>query len=474
MRMSDAEAIMWAVERDPALRSDFCNLTILDHRPSNDQLLRSLDRALAAIPRLRQRVIDAPLRIVPPEFTDDPDLDVRSHVRYVTLPSIADERALLDLCASLTERPLDRERPLWEFTLIDGLAEGRSALLQQVHHTVTDGVGGLRLSRALVDLEAESSADTPFVEWRSIGDIEEQARRTENRLDLARAAVFDAASRNLDAVRRIARGAGNVLVHPMEVPARANDAARVVASFQRQAIVTERARSDVLAGRSLDRRFDTTRVPLESARAAAHALGGTLNDFFITALAGALGRYHTRAGSDVRELRLAMPISTRERGDVAANRFVPARVVVPIQPADDPVELFAAVRGQLEDVKDETALTLAEGLAGVVSSLPTPLLIAMTRTQTRTVDFAASNLRGSPVPLYLAGARILASFPLGPRTGAALNVTMLSYCDQLDVGLNIDPAAVTDPDALMHDCADSFGSLLAFAGDGVPERRVPR
>jgi WS/DGAT/MGAT family acyltransferase len=472
MRMSDAEAIMWAVERDPALRSDFCNLTILDHRPSDDRLLRSLDRALAAIPRLRQRVIDAPLRIVPPDFTDDPDLDVRSHVRYVTLPPAADERALLDVCAVLTERPLDRERPLWEFTLIDGLAEGRSALLQQVHHTVTDGVGGLRLSRALVDLEAESSADTPYVEWRH-ADIEEQARRSETRLDLARAAVFDAASRNLDAVRKIARSAGNVLVHPTEVPARANDAARVVASFQRQAIVTERARSDVLAGRSLDRRFDTTRVPLEPARAAAHALGGTLNDLFVTALAGALGRYHTRAGSDVRELRLAMPISTRERGDVAANRFVPARVVVPIQPADDPVELFAAVRERLEDVKDETALTLAEGLAGVVSSLPTPLLIAMTRTQTRTVDFAASNLRGSPVPLYLAGARILGSFPLGPRTGAALNVTMLSYCDQLDLGINIDPAAVTDPDAFMRDCVDSFGALLAFAGDGVSERRVP-
>src|SRR5262245_1809729 len=168
-------------------------------------------------------------------------------------------------------------------------------------------------------------------------------------------------------------------------------------------------------------------------------------------------------GSEATDLRLAMPVSTRAHADSAANRFVPARVLVPIRPIDDPAELFTAVRERLRSVKDEAALPLAEGLAGVVSSLPTALLVAMTRTQTRTVDFAASNLRGSPIPLYLAGARILGSFPLGPRTGAALNVTMLSYCDQLDVGLNIDPAAVTDPDAFMRDCADSFGALLAFA-----------
>jgi WS/DGAT/MGAT family acyltransferase len=467
MRMSDAEAIMWAVERDPSLRSDFCNLTILEHRPADERLLVSLERALAAIPRLGQRVIDAPLRIVPPEFADDPDLDVRSHVHYITVPAHGDERALLDVCAELTARPLDRERPLWEFTLVDGLAEGRSALLQQVHHTITDGVGGLRLSRALLDVDAEPESNDVASPAPTLTHAEATAqapsRPSDTRIEVARSAVEDATTRNLDAVRRLARGAVNVFAHPTEVVTRANDAARAITSFQRQAIVTEPARSDVLVERSLDRRFDATRVPLDTARAAAHVLGGTLNDFFVAGLAGALGRYHVRAGSDATELRLAMPVSTRARADSAANRFVPARVLVPICPIDDPAELFTAVRERVQSVKDEAALPLAEGLAGVVSSLPTALLVAMTRTQTRTVDFAASNLRGSPVPLYLAGARILGNFPLGPRTGAALNVTMLSYCDQLDIGLNIDPAAMTDADAFMRDCADSFGALLAFA-----------
>ena len=97
MRMSDTEAIMWAVEKDPALRSDFCNLTILDRRPSDERTRATMERALAAIPRLRQRVIGAPLRLVPPEFADDPNLDVESHVRVVGVPPPGDERAFFTL-----------------------------------------------------------------------------------------------------------------------------------------------------------------------------------------------------------------------------------------------------------------------------------------------------------------------------------------------------------------------------------------
>ena len=156
-RMSDAEAIMWAVEKDPALRSDFCNLTLLDCRPTDERLEATLTRALRAIPRLRQRVVSAPLRVLPPEFADDPTLDVEAHIRVLALPAPYDERALLDLCGRLAEQPLDRARPLWEFTLIEGLRDGRSALLQKVHHTITDGVGGLKLSLALVDFEREPS-----------------------------------------------------------------------------------------------------------------------------------------------------------------------------------------------------------------------------------------------------------------------------------------------------------------------------
>src|SRR5512141_516486 len=103
--MSNAEAIMWAVEKDPALRSDFCNLTFLDRRPTDERLRATMQRALDAIPRLGQRVIGAPLRIVPPEFADDPTLDLDAHVRVVGVPAPGDERALLDLCRSRGAQP---------------------------------------------------------------------------------------------------------------------------------------------------------------------------------------------------------------------------------------------------------------------------------------------------------------------------------------------------------------------------------
>jgi diacylglycerol O-acyltransferase / wax synthase len=455
--MSNAEAIMWAVEKDPALRSDFCNLTILDARPSDERLRETMQRALDAIPRLGQRVVGAPLRIVPPEFADDPTLDLDAHVRIVAVPAPGDDRALLDLCGALAEQPLDRARPLWEFTLIEGLTDGRCALLQKIHHTITDGVGGLKLSLALVDFERDPE---PPPGPQTATDTAPETAGAATPLSATRDAVVDAAARGVDAVRRTIGTAGHVAVHPSEVPGRAADAARLLTSIQRQALVTDPARSDVTTGRSLRRYFETLELPFEPLRRAATEHGGSVNDAFVTGLAGGLGRYHERFGSHVDELRVAMPISTRARGDRSpTNSFVPARVLVPIQPAHDMHTLFGDVHERLQEAKRETAVGAAEGLAGIISGLPTAVLVAMTRSQTRTIDFGASNLRGSPVPLYLAGSRIFASYPLGPRTGCALTVTMLSYCDDVHIGFNIDPAAIVDVPASMGDVRDAYADL---------------
>ena len=218
-----------------------------------------------------------------------------------------------------------------------------------------------------------------------------------------------------------------------------------------------------MRGRSLSRHFETYTMPLHAVQATARKLGGSVNDVYVTGLASAMGRYHERFGSSVDTLRLAMPISTRNRHDEAANRFVPARLTVPIQPDEEPTILFERVREQLAAAKNETAIGAAEGLAVLLTPLPTAFLVAMTRAQARTTDLAATNLRGSPVPLYIAGARVLASYPFGPRTNTALNATLLSYGDDLNLGLNIDPAAVTDPDALMTDISDSFDALFEIS-----------
>ncbi|MGH8976583.1 MAG: wax ester/triacylglycerol synthase domain-containing protein, partial [Acidimicrobiia bacterium] len=249
--MSETEAVMWAVEKDPALRSDFCNLTILDHAPDEKRLRGTLDRALAAIPRLRQRVVAAPLRLVPPEFADDPSLDLEYHVRRIAVPGPGDMRSVLDVCSRLAEGSLDRSRPLWEFTVIDGLAGGRAALLQKIHHTISDGVGGLKLSLALLDVEA----DPPPVD-DDVAPSTLEAAGSAGPIEATRSAIADATRRNVAFARRAAGSTAGLLTRPTQLPSRALDSFRLARSVGRQGFVADPAHSDLLAERSLRRHFE--------------------------------------------------------------------------------------------------------------------------------------------------------------------------------------------------------------------------
>ena len=469
--MSDSEAIMWAVEKDPALRSDFCNLTILESPPDPGRLRSKIISAADAVDRLHQRVITPPLRIAPPEWVDDPALDVDYHLRHVAAPAPGGTRELLDLAASLAETPLDRSRPLWEFTLIEGLADGRAALLQKVHHAVTDGVGGLRLSMHTVDLEpdppgAATVAEDIRAELGAQHRTEAAANPLAHRspLDVTRGAVADGIARRAALTRRAVVGAAHLASHPGDVPSVGRDVARLVASLRRQLLVAGRGRSGAFTSRSVRRHFEVRSYPLGPAKGAAHALGGSVNDLFVTGVAGALGLYHDRMGHPCDALRMGMPVNLRHREERVgvSNRFGPVRVVVPVGPKD-PAARFDAVRERLAGTKQEPALGLVEELAGLVSGLPTSVLVALTRSQARTIDFITSNLRGSPAPLYLAGRRIIASYPFGPRTASAVNVTLMSLVDEMHLGINLDPAAVTDV-ALLIDCLDeSFAALLDLA-----------
>src|SRR6476661_1541024 len=154
-RMSDVEALMWNLEKDPALASSFANVTILDQHPDIDRLRGRLAHAIDVVPRLRQRVVPAFGRLAPPEWRDDPDFDLDYHIRHIAVPEPADDRALFDLAAVLASAPLDRTRPLWEFTIIDGLDGGRAALFQKIHHTITDGEGGVRMSAEFIDFSRD-------------------------------------------------------------------------------------------------------------------------------------------------------------------------------------------------------------------------------------------------------------------------------------------------------------------------------
>ena len=157
--MSGFESVMWELERDPQLSSAFANLTMFDRPPDRERLRRKMARATLAVPRLRQRVVTSANPLERPRWVDDPDFDLDRHLRWTTLGGDGDLRELHELAATLSGQPFDRERPLWEFVTIEGLRGGKAAMLQRLHHTITDGEGGIRLSVQFLDFERDPPDD---------------------------------------------------------------------------------------------------------------------------------------------------------------------------------------------------------------------------------------------------------------------------------------------------------------------------
>src|SRR5947209_12920016 len=202
-RMSDAEALMWTIEKDPAMRSSFLQLTLLDRPPDFARFRRRMERAVKVLPRLAQRVVPPPFRFAPPEWADDPFFDIDFHVRRMAVPPPGTERQLLDLAALIYEDAFDRARPLWQLTIAEGLEGGRAALLAKMHHTITDGVGGVRLSMQFLDL----SPDAPDPE-----DVEEPARVSERgAYDVLSDAVGHNVRRQLGVLQRAVAGTAGLL-----------------------------------------------------------------------------------------------------------------------------------------------------------------------------------------------------------------------------------------------------------------------
>ena len=157
-QMSDAEALMWRVEKDPFLASTFGTVTILDRAPDFDRLRARMEAAVHGVPRLGWRVQPHPTALGAPIWADDPDFDIDLHVRRVALPAPGTRRQLLDLATLFVLDPLDRTRPLWQFLVVEGLEGGKAALVTKMHHTITDGINGVRMSMQYVDLTRDGAS----------------------------------------------------------------------------------------------------------------------------------------------------------------------------------------------------------------------------------------------------------------------------------------------------------------------------
>jgi diacylglycerol O-acyltransferase / wax synthase len=451
-KMSDAEGLMWRLEKDPYLSSTFAAVTILDRPPDFDRLLARMERAVHIVERLGQRVQPAPVNLTAPTWVEDSNFDLRYHVRHLALPKPGTMRQLLDLASLIACDPFDRTRPLWQFVVVDGLRGGQSALIEKLHHTIADGEGSVKLSLQFLDFERAAPAPPP-IDHAQLTD--RQPTSSDSSGDVFRDLLAGSLRLPLGIVRQIK----DLLSDPTGIPDASSAAAETVRGVVNQLSDTEQARSPLWTERSLKRRMEVLRAPFAETKAAAKRLGGTLNTAFLTAAAEAAGRYHERMGSPVEELRASMAISTRSE-DSGSNAFSLARMLVPT--SDMPIaERFTWIQAAAGAARESNSTASLETLAAVASALPTSLITRLARQQAQTVDFATSNVRAAPVPLYVAGAEILQNYAVGPLAGVAYNLTLLSYNHSLDMGVNIDTAAVTEPELLRECLEKAFADLIS-------------
>ncbi|HSL58125.1 MAG TPA: wax ester/triacylglycerol synthase domain-containing protein [Acidimicrobiales bacterium] len=445
--LSPLETLMWRLGRDPWLRSTFGSVSLLDAEPDLDRLRERLRGALVAVPRLRLRVVDPGGPVGTPQWEDDPDFDLDHHLRAVDAPGHGDLRAVLDHATELVATPLDASRPGWTFEVITGMDDGRAALVQRMHHTITDGEGGIRFSAQFLDVERDAAA--PLVSPRpptTHRDDTGPVGPTERLGDLARNAVD------------VGRWAAGGLVHPSRFTEAGAEVVDVARSLGRQLVVIDHGRSQAWRSRSDARHLEVLSVSFADLRAVADAAGASVNDVFVAAATRAAGAYHRDQGEALAELRLAMPVSTRRRGGGGGNAFSPTRVVLPTDEGDAAAHL-AAVSSRLQRTKRESFTTVIEPLAGIVDVVPVPVLTRVARRQAATIDLTVSNVRAAPFPLHVAGARILATWALGPLAATPCNITMMSYAGRVDMGLHCDPMAVREPERLRAALRDAFAEL---------------
>ena len=460
-RMSDFDRIMWVIEKNPLLRSTITAITVLDRTPERARVMHRVDRATRNIPRLRQRVVWNPYSIAPPRWEFDQNFDLSYHVRFVS----AGRRNTFDDVIAFVEpmvmQSFDRDRPLWEFVVIEDLIDGQAALITKLHHTITDGIGAVRLLLELVDLEPEPLDEPDMPPEPDIVVL--------NQMQRFRGALRHEAQRQ----KALVHSGFEVVDRLREDPATTTrGAAAVVGSVGRAARSGIKPLSPVMQGRSTSSSLHTFDVEVRALKAAARVAHAKLNDALVVAVANGLNRYHTAMGAPVERLRMGMAINKRfaDRADRSGNEFVPARFEVPIA-IEDPIEHMRAMRDLIRAQRAEPMLSLMEPLASFVSRLPRFVVTNLFTAALSGQDFNVSNVPGADIEVYFAGSTVVAQYPIGPLGGAAVNVTLLSYLDTAYIGLNLDRAAITEID-LFVDCIQH--GLEAVVQAGKPARKPAR
>ncbi len=457
-RLSGLDSSFLHLERDSA-HMHVAACSVFDGSPpAYDELVDMIESRLHLVPRYRQRLAFVPLNQGRPVWVDDPYFRVRYHVRHTALPRPGGDEELKRLAGRVFSQALDRSRPLWELWLVEGLADGRFAVLSKTHHALVDGVSGVDIATVLFDTSAEPLPVAPPEDhW--------VARPLPTRAQL----LADALLERTTVPAEVVRGVKATLRGPRTVAKRAGGALASVGALAWTGLqAAPPSPFDVRIGPH--RRFTWVPADLGQFKAIKNSLGGTVNDVVLTVVAGALGNYMRRHGEPTKGLglRAMVPVSIRADIDRGAlgNRVAAMWVTLPVG-LSDPVQRLREVSAAMEGVKQSGQAVGAEILTRVSGFAPPTIMAQAARLQARQrlFNLVVTNIPGPQFPLYLLGRELEAIYPMVPLAeNTALGIAILSYNGQLDFGLVGDYDALADLEALTDDLRASIDELSAAAG----------
>jgi diacylglycerol O-acyltransferase len=424
---------------------------VFEPGPGIDQasVAARIERRLHLLPRYRQKLASPAPGLTNPVWVDDDGFDIDWHVRSASLPAPGGPEELAALVGREMSRKLDRSRPLWEMTVVSGLADGGSAVIPKMHHALVDGVAAIDIGTVILDPTPEGlDLAPPDEEW--------QPRRYDRRVHLAKMPIERATS----ALKGARWWTGIVQ------PRRFTDPMRAAGDVKRATdLLVELARQRPAAPMTPlnepigpNRRYALHHASLAELKAAAKASGGTVNDGILAVVAGTLHRYFAAAGGQPERSPVALvPVSVRREGEEGGNRISTVLVDLP-SGLDDPAERIREVHATMTKIKDSAAVR-AGALLVEASGWAPPLVsssLARAMSGVRAFNLVVSNVPGPQVPFYLNGRRLMAIHPAVPLNPSSqgLNVGVISYDGGIGFGLmadrDLDPPVAVARDALVE------------------------
>ena len=431
--------------------------------PKFEELLDGLRARLHLVPRYRQKLAHHPGGR--PLWVDDPDFNLEYHVRQTALPRPGSEQQLMRLAARIMSQQLDRTKPLWEVWIVEGLQDGRVAMISKTHHALIDGVSGVDLATVMFDL----SPDPPDLGEETAG-LEAWAPAPEpTGPELVAGGLAGLARTGLG----LAAGALGALSRPQEALAQAREAAEGLGEIVWAGLNPAPA-TPLNVEIGPHRRFVGVRCELADFKAVKDAFGGTVNDVVLTVVSGALREWLRRRGvrTEGLEMRALVPVSIRgehEHGQLG-NRIAAMRAPLPVY-VEDPVARLGVVREAMDGLKESKQAVGAEVMASVQNFAPPTILAQAVRINfsTRLFNLIVTNVPGPQFPLYVRGREMADVFPVAflPK-GHALAVAIMSYNGGLNFGLLADFDAMPDVEAFGAGLRTALDELLALAAQDRP------